>query len=418
MGPGSKWERMLASFDAVSDVALSAVAQQYIEHFAPEPAVRNTLQDLLWAGDGGPTISKKARREVARCFDATELYLDAGEFDGLLASLWVIDTDSFATLVGGDNSLRAGIDRHIHRNPGDWTPDHLFDSLGAYDCSDKRFRLFLEGLASSNVRPDEAEQRRFVARLNEPLRACGTELRETGVEDGYPVFTVVSLRAGPEGRPKNIIFASSVKPDLRFRDAVNNDIEVVTNAERVLIYDRPIGSDGLRWRDLQAWWAEREGGLDEQQAKKTLYRRLRQSLPPSSPPQEFLFEAYFKTFARSVQGLPALLPEVWLHWDPKTVQQRGVDALARFRMDFLMLLPHGVRVVIEVDGRHHFSEDDGRASPARYARMMAADRELRLAGYEVFRFGATELDTLSQAQGLVKGFFEALFKRHGVTTDE
>jgi hypothetical protein len=39
-----------------------------------------------------------------------------------------------------------------------------------------------------------------------------------------------------------------MKPDLRFRDAVNNDIEIVTGADQVLVYDRPInagGSDGV-----------------------------------------------------------------------------------------------------------------------------------------------------------------------------
>ena len=34
---------------------------------------------------------------------------------------------------------------------------------------------------------------------------------------------------------------------------------------------------------------------------------------------------------------------------------------------------------------------DGRPIPARYAAMARADRELKLSGYEVFRFGATEL---------------------------
>jgi hypothetical protein len=33
--------------------------------------------------------------------------------------------------------------------------------------------------------------------------------------------------------------------------------------------------------------------------------------------------------------VPALLPEVWVHWDHKTVRQRGVHALQNLRMDFL-----------------------------------------------------------------------------------
>jgi very-short-patch-repair endonuclease len=80
--------------------------------------------------------------------------------------------------------------------------------------------------------------------------------------------------------------------------------------------------------------------------------------------------------------LPPLLPEVWLHWDAKTVRERGPDALLRFRMDFLLLLPHWVRAVLEVDGKHHYARDDGLADTTRYAKMVAADRELKLAGYQ------------------------------------
>jgi very-short-patch-repair endonuclease len=103
------------------------------------------------------------------------------------------------------------------------------------------------------------------------------------------------------------------------------------------------------------------------------------------------------------------LPEVWLHWDPKTVQQRGRDALLRFRMDFLLLIPHGVRIVIEVDGKQHYAREDGMADIKRYGQMVAADRDLKLAGYEVFRFGAAELGT-DDAKVKVKKFFETLFK--------
>jgi very-short-patch-repair endonuclease len=111
--------------------------------------------------------------------------------------------------------------------------------------------------------------------------------------------------------------------------------------------------------------------------------------------------------------LPALLPEVWLHWDPRTVQKRGQDALLRFRMDFLMLLPGSIRVVIEVDGRHHYADNTGIADTSRYAAMMAADRELRLAGYDIYRFGAVELSG-ERGYTVATEFFEGLFKLHHV----
>jgi very-short-patch-repair endonuclease len=117
-----------------------------------------------------------------------------------------------------------------------------------------------------------------------------------------------------------------------------------------------------------------------------------------------------------VPGLPALLPEVWLHWDPKTARQRGPEALLRFRMDFLLLLPHSQRVVLEVDGIHHYASPDGKRQDAtRYADNMRADRDLKLRGYEVFRFGAAELRERSAAHDVLEPFFADLFRRFGVT---
>jgi len=138
-------------------------------------------------------------------------------------------------------------------------------------------------------------------------------------------------------------------------------------------------------------------------------------LPRNSPPQSLLFDAFFEGFRSAVPNLSALLPEVWLHWDPRTVKERGSDALLRFRMDFLLLLPQGVRVVIEVDGKHHYADTAGSADVQRHAHMVRADRELKLAGYEVFRFGASELQAHT-AKADVKVFFDTLFKRYGVST--
>jgi len=411
---GSKRERISASFDALPDADLPRVAERFLELHPPSPNIRNEIQDILWAKTASPEIPKRFRREVARALAVEDLYLDTQRFGDLLDRLWVLDDDDpFAVFGGADHSLRAGIQQHVYRNPEDWSAEDLFDKLGAFDASDRRFAFFLEGLASSDVRPDEAAQRRFVQTVNAPLSGCGVEMRESGTEGGYPVFAIVSTHQAVKGRPKNLIFASPAKPDLRFRDAVNNDVEIVTNADKVLVYDRPINSDGLRWRDLQSWWSEIKGIPNDDNAKKTLYRRLYDSLPKNSPPQSQVFKAFYRGFSSAVPDLPALLPEVWLHWDAKTVRERGPHALLRFRMDFLLLLPQGVRVVLEVDGKHHYARDDGMADSTRYATMMAADRELKLAGYHVFHFGAAELQG-NAGDTIVKEFFAALFKRYGV----
>src|SRR5260370_25322082 len=73
------------------------------------------------------------------------------------------------------------------------------------------------------------------------------------------------------------------------------------------------------------------------------------------------------------EKLPAIIPQVYLHYDPYTIrEQPNGSPLVRQRMDFLLLLPHRQRVVIEIDGKQHYADGD-KASPQRYA-TMAADK--------------------------------------------
>ena len=107
----------------------------------------------------------------------------------------------------------------------------------------------------------------------------------------------------------------------------------------------------------------------------------------------------------------ALIPQVYLHDDPavvKTLWHR--DGLVRQRMDFLVLLPNAQRIVLEVDWSQHFSEDDV-PSLALYAQMVAADSELRLAGYEVYRFGANE-QVGAGALVKIERFFDGVWALH------
>jgi len=410
---GSKRERVDHSFTALSDAELPKVAQQILDNALAPAETRNAIQDELWADQSTPEIPKRTRREIARELDLTDLAYDYERFMTLLGRLWVLDdTSPFSMLAGAETDLRDDIERHVFRFPGDWTTEYLFEQLGAFDARDTRFARFLEGLVSAEYLPDEPAQRHIVNTVNPHLRHVGAELRETGVDEGYPVFSLVSSLAARNRQPKNLIFASLAKPDIRFASAVDNDIEIVGNADKVLVYDRPIGADGIRWRDLQAWWKDTQKIADYKEAKRSLYHRLLRSLPRDSPPQRNLFDLYHEIHGDAVPELPALLPEIWLHWDHKTVQERGRDALLRFRMDFLLLLPHRQRVVIEVDGSQHYTGSDGRPDGAAYSANMCGDRELKLSGYEVFRFGATELQDRERARTMLQHFFKDLFRRY------
>jgi very-short-patch-repair endonuclease len=414
---GSKRQRVSVSLAALPDRGLPAVAERILAGLLPVPlraAERNAIQDALWAGQGAAEIPKKTRRDIARDLGFDDPAIRREGFMALLDRLWVLDDPFFGPWVRKE-SLRERIDRHVFRFPGDWTAEELFEETGAFEASDSRFARFLEGIASCAVIPDESAQREIAVAVNRHLLPAGAEMLETATDGGYPVFTVVRALAGRARTPKNVIFASPIKPDIRLSDAVDNDIEIVSNADRVLVYDRPTGPAGVRWSDLQAWWKDEQGIADDEEARKSLYLRLQSSLPADSPPQRNLYVLYHQIHGDAVRSLPALLPEVWLHWDPKTIRDRGPRALRQHRMDFLLLLPHGQRVVLEVDGAHHYADPSGKADPARYAEGARGDRELKLAGYEVFRFGAVELLDLKQARDLLSRFFADLFRRLGVT---
>jgi hypothetical protein len=219
---------------------------------------------------------------------------------------------------------------------------------------------------------------------------------------------------GVDGQLKNLIFASTgPKPRVVFQDAINNVIEVVENAEYCLVYDRPLSEAGLTWAELVDWWRA-SNGLGDQgdvEVARSLYRRLAASL--DSPPENTLFRTYSERYGGEAgDKQPALLPQVYLHYDPRTRRERGGGprVLMRERMDFLLLLPRSVRVVLEVDGKQHYAEGDT-ASPRLYSEMVAEDRRLRLRGYEVYRFGGYEL-TAPEAADMLRGFFDELLTLH------
>jgi hypothetical protein len=224
---------------------------------------------------------------------------------------------------------------------------------------------------------------------------------------------------GVDGQLKNIIFASTgPKPRIILRDALNNLVEVVENAQYCLFYDRPLSAAGLTWAELVDWWRA-SNDLEDQadvDVARDLYRRLAASL--ASPPENTLFRTYCERYGSTEEDAdqPALLPQVYLHYDPRTRRERGggPSVLMRERMDFLLLLPGGVRVVIEVDGKQHYAEGET-ASPRLYSDMVAEDRRLRLHGYEVYRFGGYELGTPG-AVGMLREFFNELLSIYGDRT--
>jgi very-short-patch-repair endonuclease len=224
---------------------------------------------------------------------------------------------------------------------------------------------------------------------------------------------------GVRGAPKNLIFAANgPKPEMVLRDAVNNDVEIVRHGEHCLVFSDQIPADGLRFSTFVAWWRKHESipeATPDLEVARSLHKRLHESLD-GNPVEEVVLRAYARRY-RDDFSVHALIPQVYLHYDPLTWKQhqrlgRAAGDLARQRMDFLILFNHHRRVVIEVDGKQHYADDNGMASTRRYADMVAEDRRLRLAGYEVYRFGGLELGEPG-AEDMLSAFFDELSPRVG-----
>jgi hypothetical protein len=399
----SKRQRIELALKNLTQEDLARVALKFAAARSDIP-LDEAGRKVLEAGD--PPLTQITRRDVARIL--------GDDLAGERSTVEVVEgyfplSSPFESLFGSrGQSLRDQVARHMDHNPGDWSVEQLFGEIGAFDCSRARFGALLEQAVHPLSRSGD-EQTKTVAALNGVLARDGYELAQDGEISGHPLFSFRSLVRGVSGRPKNLIFASrGPKPEIGFADAINNDIVILSGEESCLVYDRPIGASGLLWSELVSWWGEVTPGAD---AAK-LGARLQESL--ASDAERKLFATYFKAYRPALgEALPALLPQVYLHYDPAVVKTlRHRLPLPRQRMDFLLLLPSRQRIVIEVDGKHHFSENELPSLKA-YADMVSADRELRLAGYEVYRFGANEL-VGDGAETRITDFFDKLFRLHRI----
>ncbi len=145
--------------------------------------------------------------------------------------------------------------------------------------------------------------------------------------------------------------------------------KVVRNKEYCLIYEKPISEHGLIWKDLVDWWRDEN---HQDNPWTTLYDRLLESL--ESGPERLLFQTYFREFM--ADEMPSLLPQVYLHYDPYTIKQlSNGKRLPRQRMDFLMLLPKNVRIVLEIDGKQHYSVEVNPHGTSQYCSRCGAKGE-------------------------------------------
>lgn len=338
------------------------------------------------------------------------------------------------SLSDGDISEIA---RHMDRFD-DWPESYLLDSIIDYlGLTDEQFMFFLKQYVNPNIhhwRWNEKEDRReiihnseLVSIINKYIDHDGYKLVIKDTIGDKDFYECISTRVGVRGQVKNIIFAAKYKPEIAFDDALNNDIRITRNESQCLVYNRSIPSTGVMWSDLVDWYATENSIPDTQNSEVAFLTRLCDCLDTSfkangakAGPETWLLQAYCMLKKELGIDLPALIPQVYLYYDPQTVKERGYKLFEHQKMDFLMIFSHKDRVVIEIDGKQHYAEGSV-ASPKLYSEMVRAQREMSLFGYDVYRFGGYEFmgadsdkDVKNQLIENLKAFFMRLFYKYGI----
>lgn len=228
------------------------------------------------------------------------------------------------------NNLRDEIWKHKDMN-NDFTDSEMFYTYLKLDqIDDEKFIFFLEQYVNPIInrrRYDEQEeewiplQEECVNAINRYLLSCNLRLEVKELRSDKKIFEIVSLTQGVDQSIKNIIYAAKFKPDIVIDDALANNIHIVKNEEQCLIFDKEIPEKGLFWQDMVDWYAEKYNLSHN--VEEAYVKRLKEAIGESSPPEQLFFDAYIELKNEMVCQIPALIPQVYLYYDPLTKQQRG-----------------------------------------------------------------------------------------------
>ena len=391
----------------LSNEELTEIAIKLSEDFEDWKFNKDLEQYL---GDKMFRITFITRKNIVEYLNSKSNIEGKMKWDEFLRPLWNVDAYLDNGLLGYTGRT-FGEDMIYHLKVAKDTTykDVLLEQMSIKYISDSSFKAFLERLVDPEVRDGE-EQAEFVHAINDIIKNDKMELRIFEKISGvvrYKVYEKIIIN----GNMKNLIFAPlGTKPDIVIDDTISNDLKIIGDVDNCLLYNFEHGADGLKWLTLVQWW--KQYSTDEN-IEKNLYERLYKSL--DSDIERLFFKEYYKLYRNEKKkDIPALIPQVFLHYDPYSKAMRKNNIVfTHQRMDFLMLIPGGMRIVIELDGKQHYSVDN-QASPKMYAEMVKDTRELQLKGYEVFRFGGYEFQADQQPMQMIEIFFEKLFKMCGI----
>lgn len=206
-----------------------------------------------------------------------------------------------------------------------------------------------------------------------------------------PIFTLIG-RNNFENIRFLIFGAAKSKPDIILNDVLDGNLKVLNNKD-VLVYDDDI-KESLTYADFKIWW-------NKNKRKYSWYNPTQQMNEMELRVQDY----YKKNF--NDDTFPVLIPQVYLHYDPKDKETRKKykynNNLIFQRMDFLIIYKNR-RVIIEIDGKTHTPEN----SLEQYSKQLEYDRTMKFLGYDIFRLGGYELT--HNFEETIKMFFDNLMQ--------
>lgn len=401
----SKWRYVLSGLKKLPDDDIWKLARRIVKEFENTEMIKKMEPYLA---DSELEFSFVTRRRIVDFLDSLSDMEGSMRLDDFLSLIWNMSeiTDFFIGMTTGEEIMSA-----VKYDKTMSYKELLTNRLEVKYLSDETFIRFLECLVKPEVREGN-EQKNYVQGINEIIREDGYELYISSQKSGVPHYSIGKRRV-VEGELKNLIFAPiGQKPDITIENSISNELRLIGSTDNCLVYNFEMGADGLQWNTLVDWWRENNKESDDD-PELELYERLRTSL--DSEPEKIFFRTYLNYYRYPIKkDIPALVPQVYLHYDPRSKHQRkGKIVYSHQRMDFLMLLPKGIQIVFELDGQQHYSLN-GKATPALYAEMVKDDRSLRLKGYEVYRFGGYEFLDANYAKQMLCEFFDKLFERYEI----
>lgn len=377
-----------------------------------EKSVSLNKQLENYLGDRVFEITYITRRKLVDYFAACPNLEGKVKLDELLRGIWNVDIfyeDEMDLFGLNRETVGEFLVKNVIIENNISYKDMLLEYLDFKYISDEAVIKFLEKVVNPEVRTG-VEQEQYVAGINEIIEVDGFELVVSGKISNESIYKIVK-RNTTQNNMKNLIFAPlNKKPDIVIDDAIDNELKIVGDTGDCLFYNFEPNADGLTWNTLVNWWATATKSTNDN-VKRELFMRLRDSL--DSQPEKDFMALYYKLYENR-KDFPALIPQVYLHYDPHAKKWRGSGVVyTHQRMDFLMLLRNGVRVIIEIDGKQHYAEGD-KASPKLYAEMVKDTRELQLKGYDIYRFGGDEFVDKVKAKKIIQDFFEALFSKYEI----